>query len=226
MEILDILKKIPLFENMSDSELIKIRGMLREKKFKKGESIFFESEKGDAFYIVSEGRVKIYKSSSQGKIKILDFLQKGDFFGEMSLIDQMPRSANALALENSALFTVRREKFREFLINHPGLLFKVTRTLSRRLRRVDSELQLMAFGSVRERLLSFLVGEAGRESPCSFPSLIQSVFTHQELSEVIGTSREVISRILKELREEGIIEVNSKKQIRLNWSPALKKFIK
>ncbi|MGM0568083.1 MAG: Crp/Fnr family transcriptional regulator [Elusimicrobiota bacterium] len=214
MSIINILKNIPLFAEMTEDDLLKIKSIMNEKTYKKGESIFFETDCGDFFYVVLEGKVKIYEVSFQGQIKAFDFLKEGDFFGEMSLIDNMPRSANALAKEKTRLLGIDREKFRQFLFKNPPIMFKITKTLCRRLRRADLEIELMTFSNVKSRLVLCLINmmkKYGKD--LSGKKCIPAIFTHKELSEFVGTSREVISRLLKEIKEEGLIEITNKKDI-------------
>ncbi len=227
MSIIEILEKIPLFSEMDKADLNKIKEVLKEKRYSRDESIFFETDLGDIFYIVYEGRVKIYNISLQGQVKILDFLGKGDFFGEMALIDEMPRSANALAVEDTVLLTISHSEFQQFLQKQPDILFKITKTLCRRLRKADLEIELMAFGDVKSRLVSCLLNiikKYGIQKGGS--DIIPPIFTHKDLSEIVGTSREVISRILKQLKEDKLIKIGKKREILIPSSAALEKLLK
>lgn len=207
MTVISILKKVPIFRNIKDEDLKKIQGILKEKKFAEGEHVFSEADQGEEFYIVYDGRIKIYKMSSEGQIKTLAYLQKGDFFGEMALLDKKTRSANALAMQETHVFIIRYADFQKFLINQPGILITITQTLCQRLRRADMEIELFSFKKVKERLVLCLVELAdkyGEESDRGMK--ITREFTHQDLSELVGTAREVISRILKELETQKLIK--------------------
>ena len=226
MKVLEILEKIPLFSEMDKSDLLKIKAVLNEKEYSKEESIFFETDRGDIFYIVYEGRVKIYNVSREGQVKILDFLEEGDFFGEMALIDEMPRSANALAVEDSRLLTITHNQFQKFLKKHPDILFKITKTLCRRLRKADLEIELMTFGDVQSRLVSCLINMSKKYGVDRGSSkLIPPIFTHQQLSELVGTSREVVSRMLKKLRDKKLVETGKDREIIIPSLSSLEKLL-
>jgi CRP-like cAMP-binding protein len=208
MTILNILSKVPIFRNIKDEDLRKIEGILKEKQFAEGEHIFSEEDQGDEFYVVYEGRIKIYKMSSEGQIKALAYLQKGDFFGEMALLDKSPRSANALTMQDSRLFIIRYEDFQKFLINQPKILLTITQTLCQRLRRADLEIEMFSFKKVRERLILCLVDLVDKygEETSKGAVIISRAFTHKDLSELVGTAREVITRLLKDLEQEKLIK--------------------
>jgi CRP-like cAMP-binding protein len=207
MTILNILKKVPIFRNIKEEDLKKIQGILKEKKFAEGEHVFSEADQGEEFYIVNDGRIKIYKMSSEGQIKTLAYLQKGDFFGEMALLDKKTRSANALAMQETHVFIIRYADFQKFLISQPRILITITQTLCQRLRRADMEIELFSFKKVKERLMLCLVELAEKYGEETQNGLrITKPFTHQDLSELVGTAREVISRILKELESQKLIK--------------------
>lgn len=195
-----------MFADMKDEDLRKIESILKESSFGKGDHIFSEADEGDKFYIVYEGRVKIYKISINGQVKAFDYLQKGDFFGEMALLDKNPRSANALAMQDSHLLIIRHNDFQKFLINQPGILITITRTLCQRLRKADQEIEMFSFKKVKDRLIScliYLAEKYGEETEDGIK--VSMVFTHQDLSEFVGTAREVVTRLLKELKEENLV---------------------
>ncbi|MFH1416288.1 MAG: Crp/Fnr family transcriptional regulator [Elusimicrobiota bacterium] len=207
MPVLNILKKVPIFSDLKEKDLKKMESILKGKTYGKGDHIFSESDEGDEFYIVDDGLIKIYKMSTDGQVKALDYLKKGDFFGEMALLDKNPRSANALAMENANLFIIKYSDFRQFLISQPEILLTITQTLCKRLRKTDMEIEMFSFKKVKDRLVLCLVHLAekyGKERDDGIEILMG--ITHQDLSEFVGTAREVISRQLKELDSEGLIK--------------------
>lgn len=214
MTVIKILKKVPIFEGFSTSELEEIERLLTAMEVSAGEDIFFESEPGKNFYILYEGRIKIYKMSSEGQIKVLDYLEKGDFFGEMALLDNTSRSANAVVVTDSVLLKLRQADFDKLMISRPELLMRITRTLSARLRRADCEIELLSFSGVKNRLIQCIYNLAekyGEETPDGL--LIPSEFTHKDISELVGTAREVVSRVIKELKEEGLVKTDGRSLI-------------
>jgi CRP-like cAMP-binding protein len=209
MDIINILKVVPIFQNIADSDIKKIEKIIQKKTFKEGEHIFAESDEGKELYIVNEGRIKIYKLSKDGQIKTFDYLQAGDFFGEMALLDNSRRSANALAMENSVLYIISSEDFQKFLLDYPEVLLTITRTISRRLRKADKEIEMFSFRKVKERLISSIIYLAEKYGEETDKGIRVSIgFTHQDLGELAGTAREVVTRVLKSLKEDKLIEVD------------------
>jgi CRP-like cAMP-binding protein len=219
MTIVSVLKKVPIFENLSDSDLKEIEKIFSEKKCDKNEHIFSETDEGDRFYIVAEGKVKIYKMSPSGQIKTLDYLEKGDFFGEMALLEKSERSAYALALEDTRLYVITHRDFQEFLVSKPKTLLTISKTVWSRLRKADREIEMFAFHKVRDRLIMCLVAQADKNAAKDKDKPLQIDITHQELSELVGTAREVISRNLKDLKEEKLIKIDKSNIV----IPSLKK---
>jgi len=225
MTILSILKKVPLFCNIGEKDLKKIEGILKEKYYKKNDHIFLETDKGSEFYIVYGGRIKIYKMSAEGQVKALDYLEKGDFFGEMALIDSSPRSANALAVEDTTLLSVSCCDFEKFLIENPDILLTITRTICQRLRKADQEIEMFSFSNVKDRLILCFINLAEKYGEETSDGIkVPGLFTHKDLSELIGTAREVVTRLIKELKEEKLITSQGKDYV-IPSIPGLKKKI-
>jgi len=211
MTIISILSRVPIFDGFSQEELEEVARLLTEKKFQADEDIFFETDPGKDFYMVYEGRIKIYKMSPGGQVKVLDYLEEGDFFGEMALLDNSCRSANAVALADSTLLVLRQSDFDSLMKSRPDLLLRIARTLSARLRKADSEIEMLSFSGVKNRLIQSIYNLAekyGEETPDGL--LIPSDFTHRDISELVGTAREVVSRVIKELKKEGLITTDGR----------------
>ncbi|MFC2091141.1 Crp/Fnr family transcriptional regulator, partial [Elusimicrobiota bacterium] len=142
-----------------------------------------------------------------GQIKTYDYLQKGDFFGEMALLDKSRRSANALSIEDSRLFITTHDDFQEFLINQPKILLTITKTLCQRLRKADTEIEMFSFKKVEDRLVACLLNMAEKYGEEYSEGIrISKDFTHQDFSELVGTAREVVTRILNSLKQEKLID--------------------
>ncbi len=207
MNIKEVLGKVPLFSSLSGEDLSKIISLFSDKTYSKKEHVFFESEPGRDFYIVRSGRIKIYKMSSGGQVKTLEYLETGDFFGEMALLESSPRSANAVAVSDSEVLVLRFDDFQSLLSEHPGILLALARALCGRLRKADREIELFSFKGVRDRLILCLINLASRygiDKP-EGAVFLPGEFTHQDLSELAGTAREVVTRTMKELRDEELI---------------------
>ncbi len=196
------LKKVPLFSNLTDRQL----GMLYTagiiKQFAKGCTIVKQNDPGNTFYIVISGRAKVTLIHEDGKEIVLSILKKGNFFGELSLLDDEPRSANVIIMEDAVLFLLTRVQFHQLIISRPEILGKVLKEICSRLRNTNEKLGSLAFLDVYGRtiqILQQLAHERGLKTKNGI-EILQAP-THQELSSMVGASREAISRIIKLLRE-------------------------
>jgi CRP/FNR family transcriptional regulator/CRP/FNR family cyclic AMP-dependent transcriptional regulator len=186
--------------------------LLIERRFPKHKTIVEEGLPGDYMYIIREGRVSVSKLSDDGREKILEFLEAGDFFGEMSLLDNAPRSASVRALVEVRVLALSRSDFLTVLRGSPDLAMAVIQELTRRLRQVDEQASSLSFQRVKERTKGLLVrlakDESGREGRRATPAL-----THQQIADMIGTSRETVTRALKGLKEQGWLEQEGKRYL-------------
>jgi CRP-like cAMP-binding protein len=198
-----------MFSGVSSEVLTLIASLLIERRFPKHKTIVEEGAPGDYMYIISEGRVKVTKLSGDGREKILELLEVGDFFGEMSLFDEAPRSASVKAMSDVRILALARNDFLRLLSRSPDLALSVIQELTRRLRQVDEQASSLSFQRVKERTMGLLVRlakdasshEGRRKTP---------VLTHQQIADMIGTSRETVTRAVKGLKEEGWLEQEGK----------------
>ena len=200
-----VLKKVPLFASLSETDLQNLASLLRWKGFEKGENLFRQGDEGTALYIIMQGRIKISLSRRKEKITIA-ILGQGEFLGEMALLDGQPRSADAVALEDSYLYALNRKDFLSFLINNDHAIRAILNSLSARLRKTDDLLAEMCFLSLSARLAKKLVELAEPQDPdeknCHECTL---KISQQELGDILGVSRESINKELKILRDKGIL---------------------
>lgn len=196
------LRAIPMFASVSPEALESIASLLIERSFPKHKTIVEEGAPGDYMYIIVEGRVKVTKLSGDGREKILELLEQGDFFGEMSLLDDAPRSASVKAMSAVRILALARNDFIRLLARSPDLALSVIQELTRRLRQIDEQASSLSFQRVKERTMGLLVRLAREES--SLPGRRKTpVLTHQQIADMIGTSRETVTRALKGLKAEG-----------------------
>ncbi len=153
--------------------------------------------------------MKVTKLSGDGREKILELLEVGDFFGEMSLFDEAPRSASVKGLSQVRILALARNDFLRLLARSPDLALSVIQELTRRLRQVDEQASSLSFQRVKERTMGLLVRlakeEPGQESRRRTP-----VLTHQQIADMIGTSRETVTRAIKGLKADGWLEQEGK----------------
>ncbi len=200
----DLLNYIPLFEDFSAEDMLELGTLLREQRVDKGEVLFRKDNEGSCLYIVKDGAIKIVISSNLGDEMIVTIFSKGDFFGEMSLLDGLPRSADAVAMEPSKLFVLNRSDFLRFLKKNDAAMETILSSLSLRLRKTDDLLGDASFLSIRARFAKKLleIGETfGRKDGDTIR--INLRLSQNDLAEMIGASRESINKELRDLREKG-----------------------
>jgi CRP-like cAMP-binding protein len=173
---------------------------------KKKQVLFRKGDEGTALYIIHKGKVKIVLSSKVGEEVIPAIFSQGDFFGEMSLLDQKPRSADAVALEESEVLVLNRTDFFSFLKKNENAIKCVLACLSERLRKTDDMLEDASFLTVAGKLAKKLI-ELGNEFGVKGKSAVKIGIrlTQQDIAELIGTTRESINKELKVLRDKGLI---------------------
>ena len=216
MSVIEILRKVPLFNQLAPADLGRVTEISRERAYPRNSVILFEDYPGDALYVVAQGQVKVVLIGEDGREVILSVMGAGEFFGEMALVDDEPRSAHVIAMEDSMLLVIRREDFQSLLNQTPAIALALLRELSRRLRRVDEKVGSLVLldvnGRVAQLLLEF-ADEAGSER-------ITRRLTHHTIAQMIGSSRETVSRTMRDLVERGHIEV-SRREILIRDRAAL-----
>jgi CRP-like cAMP-binding protein len=211
-EALDSLRKIPLFAVVDDEALEALADLLIERRIPKHQTIVEEGLAGDYMYVIRDGQVKVTKLSGDGREKILGLLGPGDFFGEMSLLDNSERSASVKSLTETRILALSRNDFLKELRNNPDLAMAVIQELTRRVRQMDEQASSLSFQRVKERtrglLLRLAKEERVREGRLATPAL-----THQQIADMIGTSRETVTRAVKRLKEQGWLEQEGKQYL-------------
>lgn len=216
MSVADTLRAVPLFSQLREDDIESIGDVARERSYPKNSVIVFEEDPGDALYAVLSGQVKVVLVGEDGREVILSTLSKGDFFGEMSLIDDEPRSAHVIAMEDSNLLVVRREDFHKQLEETPRIAIGLLRALCKRLRHADSKIGGLVLLDVPGRVARLLVDLADEEDG----SRITKKITHHMIAQMIGSSRETVSRTMRSFADQGLIAV-SKEAIAITDRSAL-----
>ena len=211
-EAITSLRIMPMFSGVSTEVLASIASLLIERRFPKHKTIVEEGAPGDYMYIIAEGSVKVTKLSGDGREKILELLEVGDFFGEMSLFDEAPRSASVKAMSDVRILALARNDFLRLLGRSPDLALSVIQELTRRLRQVDEQASSLSFQRVKERTMGLLVRLA-KEASSREGRRKTPVLTHQQIADMIGTSRETVTRAVKGLKEEGWLEQEGKRYL-------------
>ncbi len=204
-----ILRKVPLFETFSDVDLEHLSRCLRPQRLKKKQSLFRKGDEGTALYIVGKGRIKVVLPSRVGEEVIVAIFSEGDFVGEMSLVDKKPRSADAVAMEESEVYVLNRADFLSLLRKSENAINCVLCCLSGRLRKTDELLGDASFLTVSAKLSKKLL-EMGREFGLKDNGVVRIGLrlTQQDISDLVGTTRESINKELGVLRDKGLVSTD------------------
>ena len=214
----DFLATVPLLSRISPPELQKLADVTREKQYPKGSVVLFEGDPGDSLFIVRQGRVKVVLVGEDGSEVILAILGVGEHFGELSLIDQQPRSAHVIAMDDATLIVLRSEDFRRRVDVAPDIAWALLVELARRLRRADTKIGGLVLLDVPGRIAKLLLDFAGE----SGGDVIEKPLTHQTIADMIGASRETVSRAMREFQDGGLVAV-ARRQIRIADRAALER---
>jgi|SRR5579859_1463602 len=203
----ELLARVGLFADLSSAELIGLASLMRPRAYARDEVIYLRGDPGTAFYVVATGRVKITLTSPDGKELILRRFGPGDFHGELALLDDQPRSADAVATEPSVALVLQRDAFRRFLAEHPTVATKLLATVSNYLRRNAELIQDATFLDVPARLARILLELAGA-SDAELPAagtVIPDRLKQAELASLVGATRESINKTLGSFERQGFI---------------------
>jgi CRP/FNR family transcriptional regulator, cyclic AMP receptor protein len=201
-----LFRRFTLFAELDDRELASIAAVAKTRRYAKDDAIFHADEIGDIFCLIREGRVKVTMTSPEGKEIILSMLGPGDFFGEMALLDDAPRSATVIATEPLEVVTIWRSDFLQILQENFSITKKILVELSRRLRRASGRIESLATMDVYGRLARFfldLAAQHGKKLDNGFVAVMRP--THQAIANTIGTSRETVSRLIHDLMKQDLL---------------------
>jgi len=219
-EALDSLRGIPLFANFGDADLESLADFLIERRYPQNSVIVEEGLPGDYMYVLREGSVKVTKLSEDGREKILEILDPGDFFGEMSLLDRAPRSASVRTLDPVRVLALSRTDFLALLRKSPDLAMAVIQELTQRLRDAGEHASSLSFQSVKDRTKG-LFRRMARDAASVSGHHVTPALTHQQIADMISTSRETVTRVIKELKEEGWLLQEGKRYVVPDEDPSL-----
>lgn len=201
-----LLKELPVFKSLSDNYLSRIAKDFIVLQVKKGETVFYQSDSSTDLFIVLEGAVRASLLNQEGHELVLAAFDKGDFFGEMSLLDGKPRSATMIAAEDSVLGMLKREKFLSAVKNDPMIAIDLLSALVQRLRMADDMLESLAFLDVNQRLIKLFLSIAAAEGEKDKSGFFRiKKLTHKELAARTGASREAISKVIKALAFRDVV---------------------
>lgn len=215
LDPLDVLRTVPLFRQVPEADLVAFAQLVRGRRQSRGSMILSQGDRGDALFLIRSGQVKVSVVAEDGREVILSVLGPGSFFGEMALLDDEPRSAHVIAMEDTELLQLHREDFQHRLKRSPALAVSLLRELSQRLRRADDTIASLMLLDVNGRLANLLL-ELAREEGGETGIRITRRLTHASLGQMVGASRETVSRTMRNLVLRNVISVTRRETVLLD----------
>lgn len=199
-----VLKNVPMFASFSDEPLRLLAAVVTRKSATRGTTIIAAGDPTESLYIVISGRLKVMMTDTEGKEVILSILGSGEFFGEMGLIDDSPRSASVVAIESCELLCIHKRDFNRCLADNFEMAMAVMRGLVKRLREADRKIGSLALLDVYGRVARLLLDMS---EEVDGQKVVTKRLPKQDIAKMIGASREMVSRVMKDLQLGGFIEV-------------------
>ena len=208
----EVLKSIPLFASLSERQLQDLAHSVIVRRFPRGTFIVNAGEKTDGLYLILSGRAKVLMSNTDGGEVILANLGPGECFGEMGLLDDYPRSASVRALAACELLCLSNGDFMRCLSNNPGLGIGIIQVLVKRLRQANRQIESLALLDVYGRVARLLLDLS---ETIDGERVIQKVPAKQEIAYMVGASREMVSRVMRDLRNSGRVRIDKRRIVLL-----------
>ena len=206
-EIIEGLKKIPFFEDIPEEALIRLAEHGVRKSYPKQVIVINEGDEPGPLFVLLAGKVRVYLSNEDGKVVTLSTQEAGSYFGELSLLDDSPRSASVMTIEPTTCALIGKSVFKEWLRENPDVGLCIIRGLTRRIRALTENVRSLALSDVYGRLVTALQNLAVEENG---QLIIRERLSHQELANMVGSCREMVSRIMKDLTIGGYVLVEGK----------------
>lgn len=204
------LSSVPLFADMTVDGLETLADMVQYRRFPRGAFIVGQNEIGSSMYLLISGRVKVSLASPEGKELVLNYLEAPTHFGEMSLVDAQPRSADVIAVTDVELFGIDAKDLSAAIQVQPRLALSLIATLSRRLRHTNNRLEDMAFHDATHRVMRVVLNVATAGFETRGTPVVQGM-THYDIATLAGTSRETASRVISSLARKGIVTTSGRR---------------
>jgi CRP-like cAMP-binding protein len=209
---LSFLQNVPIFADLEEPELKTIEKLGLRKKYKKGNIVVLEKEMGAALFVIISGKVKIVRTDEDGREVILSIFGPGEFFGEMSLLDGLARSASVVALAKAELFMIHRRDFLKLLNEHPQVAISLLGELTTRLRKADTQIKSLSLKDASGRVANVILMLADDIGVFRKGKVeIDELPLQQDMANMAGTSRETVSRMLHQFVREGHLQLEGNK---------------
>lgn len=201
------LHSIPLLSELSDADLEAVSRLATTRNYHTNTMVMCEGDNSDSLYVILSGKVRVFLSDEEGKEVTLKIQGEGEYFGELALLDDAPRSASVMTMENARLAVISKSSFENCMENNPDIALKITRGLASRLRDLTENVRSLAlmdvYGRVARTLLDLAEENEGKQ-------VIPQRLTQRDIASMVGASREMVSRILRDLSLGGYISIKNK----------------
>ncbi len=216
-DTLAILKQVSFLSEVDDSALLALAERATIKSFPNNTIILYEGDETGPLYVILSGRVRVFLCDDEGKEITLTHLGPGTYFGELALLDDQPRSASVMTLDKTTCGIISKNIFKEWLHAHPEAAFRLIQSLIQKIRQLTDNVRSLALSNVYERIVKVL-NELAVERDDRL--IIPEKLTQQELANRVGASREMVSKIMKELKKGDYIRTDDHQWIILKKLPA------
>jgi CRP-like cAMP-binding protein len=206
------LRSLPMFSDLSVGDLTALADMMTFRQFAKGSFVISQNDKGSVMYLLVAGRVKVSLASPEGKELALNYLEAPSHFGEMSLVDAEPRSADVIAVTNVEVLCLEAKDLSAAIQVQPKLALTLIATLSRRVRGLIGRLEDMAFHDATHRVMRVILNVATASYESRGVPVVEGL-THYEVATLAGTSRETASRVISQLAKDGVVGTKGRRVI-------------
>lgn len=207
----DVVRKAPLFSPLDDQSAETLLTSMSSARLERGDVLFHEGDQGDRLYIIGEGKIKLGRTSADGRENLLAVLGPGEMFGELSLFDPGPRTATATAVAETQVVSMGHEQLKDFLAARPGVALTMLSALARRLRRTNDVLADLVFTDVPGRVAKALLDLAGRFGrQVEEGVLVPHDLTQEELAQLVGASRETVNKALADFASRGWLRLEAR----------------
>ena len=208
----ECLQLVPIFSDLPEEVIDQVVLVGNKKTYTKDSVILVEEEIGTALFVIISGKVKVSRSSSDGREVILSILTDSDFFGEMSILDGLNRSATVVALEDTELFIIQRKEFLDLLNKHPEITIALLSELTQRLRNADMKIKALSLKDAEGKVATVILQLADNIGKIKHGTVeIEKLPLQQDLANMAGTSRETISRTIHSFARKGLVEMDGSK---------------
>lgn len=202
---LELIRRVPLFAPLSEAQAVMVSEALVKQRYRRRAVIVEQGTKSDALFIMLDGLARVSMLGQRNREIILATLRPGDYIGEMSLIDEGPHSATVRAQQQTDILVLRRAHFERCMYDNPGFSHAVMQSLAQRLRHANRKIEALALLNVHDRVLRTLRDTVVRNLDDQL--VIPEKISHQDLARMVGASREMVSRVMKELQENGRVRI-------------------